>query len=107
MFAELTAEEDKVKVGEGLYSDIGSGDETFFGPGSGEKQFTNGRSFEIGNWSFDVVLPHHFFGCFPTCCEWTFVGAREDVLLVEVNVALAAGVRGTRVYAERLEGLFE
>ena len=107
MFVESTAEENDIKVGECFYSHIRSRDEAFCGFGGGEEEFTDGRFFERGNGSSDVVLPHHFFCCFPTCCKWTSVGAREDISLVEVNVALAAGVRGTRVYAERLEGLFE
>ena len=107
MIAESTAEEDEVEVGEGFYSDIGSGDQTFLGFGDGEEEFTDGGFFEGGNGSFDVVLPHHFFCCFPACCEWAAVGNREDAPSVEVDVALAAGIGCTRVYAEGLEGLLE
>ena len=92
MVTESTAEEDKVEVGEGFDSDIGSGDETFFGSGGGEEEFTDGGFFEGGNGSLDVVLPHHFFCCFPTCCERASVGDREDVTSVELDLALAAGI---------------
>ena len=104
---ESAAEEDEVEVREGFYGDVGAGDETFFGFGGGEEKSTDCGFFEGGNGSFDVVLPHHFFCCFPTCCEWAFVGDREDVPSVEVDVPLAAGVGCARVYAEGLEGLLE
>ena len=107
MVAESTAEEDEVEIGEGFYSDIGSGDETFFGFGGGEEEFTDGGFFEGGNGSFDVVLPHHFFCCFPTGCERASVGDWEDVPSVEIDLALAAGVGCARVYVEGLEGLLE
>ena len=105
MVAESTAEEDEVEVRKGFYGDIGTGDETFFGSGGGEEESADGGFFDGGNGSLDVVLPHHFFGCFPICCEWASVRDREDVPLVEIDVALAAGVGCARVYAEGLEGL--
>ena len=107
MVPESTAEEDEVEIGEGFYSDIGSGDETFFGSGSGEKESTDGGLFEGGDRSFDVVLPHHFFCCFSVCCERASVGNREDVPLVELDLALVAGVGRARVYPEGLKGLLE
>ena len=107
MVAESTAEEDEVEVGEGFYSDIGPGDETFFGSGSGEEESTDGGIFEGRNGSFDVVLPHHLFCCFSTGCERASVGDREDVPSVEIDVALGTRVGCARVYAEGLEGLLE
>ena len=107
MVAESTAEEDEVEVGEGFYSDIGSGDETFFGSGSGEEESTDGGIFEGRNGSFDVVLPHHLFRCFSTGCERASVGDWEDVPSVEIDVALAARVGCACVYAEGLESLLE
>ena len=107
MVAESTVEEDEVKVGEGFYSDVGFGDETFFGSGGGEKESTDGGLFEGGGRSFDVVVPHHFFCGFLICCERASVGNREDVPSVELDLALAAGVGRARVYPDGLKGLLE